>query len=217
MARENATATRFDLILIDMLVPEMQAEQCVLQIRAQENGSASRVPIIALTGHSENGDRKRLMALGVDGFLPKPIRAQQLLDAIERVLHITSDSLPGHLPGNYRKNVLDRGRVLARFEGDKSMLKNLIGSFFIDCPKLVCAARDAAERRDDVEFQSATRALRNHLETFSARAACEAADMARLAGSAQNLEHASEALAQLEEELERLLPALANLGKEVTP
>ena len=68
-----------------------------------------------------------------------------------------------------------------------------------------------------MEFQSATQALRNHLAVFSAQAACEAADLAGLAGRERNLEQASEALAQLEEELERLLPALANLGNEVTP
>ena len=187
------------------------------QIRVKENGSASRVPIIAFTGRIENGDRKRLMALGVDGFLPKPIRAQQLLEAIERVLHVTSDSLPSQLPGNHRQNVLDRAQVLARFEGDKLLLKNLIGSFFIDCPKLVSAARDAAARRNDVEFQRATQALRNQLALFSAQAACEAVDLAGLAGRERNLEQVSEALAQLEEELERLVPDLANLGKEVTP
>jgi CheY-like chemotaxis protein len=216
-AWENATAPHYDLILMDMLMPENDAEECVAKIRANENGSASRVPIIAFTGHAANGDRIRLMALGVDGFLPKPIRAQQLLDTIEGVLHVTLDTVPSQLPGNQRKSVLDRGQVLARFEGDKLLLKNLIGSFFIDCPKLVSAARDAAVRQDEGRFQSATRALRNHLEIFSAQAACEAAELAGLAGRERNLEQASEALAQLEEELERLLPALANLGNEVTP
>ena len=81
----------------------------------------------------------------------------------------------------------------------------------------VAARAHAAARRDDMEFSSATRALRNQLALFSASAACEAADLAKLAGRERNLEQTSEALAQLEEELERLLPALANLGKEVTP
>jgi hypothetical protein len=72
-------------------------------------------------------------------------------------------------------------------------------------------------RKDGVEFQRVTQVLKNNLELFSARAACEAADLAELAGHAPSLEHAGEALAHLEMELERLRPALANLGKEVTP
>jgi CheY-like chemotaxis protein len=216
-ALENASTPRFDLILIDMLMPETDGKECVAQIRAKENGSASRIPIIALTGHATKEDHKGLVALGVDGCLPKPIRAQQLLETIEGLLHVPLDSAPSQLPGNHWQNVLDRGQVLARFEGDKLLLRNLISAFFNDCPKLVSAARDAAAREDDVEFQRATQALRNHLAPFSAKAACEAADRAELAGREQNLEQAGEALAQLEEELERLRPALANLGKEVTP
>jgi two-component system, sensor histidine kinase and response regulator len=216
-AWENATSPNFDLVMMDTLGQEMQGEQCVAQIRAKENGCGFRVPIIVLTGHAANGERKRLMALGVDGFLPKPIRAQQLLETIEGVLHVTLDSLPSQLPRNHPQKVLDRGQVLARFEGDELLLRNLISSFFIDCPKLVSAARDAAAHRDDLGFQRATQALRNQLELLSAQTACEAADLARQVGSAQNLEQSGEALAQLEEELERLRPALANLGKEVTP
>jgi hypothetical protein len=97
------------------------------------------------------------------------------------------------------------------------LLGNLISAFFNDYPKLVVAARDAATRQDGVELQRLTQVLKNHLALFSARAACEAADLADLAGRTQSPEHVGEALARLEEELERLLPALANLGKEVTP
>jgi CheY-like chemotaxis protein len=201
---------------MDMLTPEMDGEECVAQIRAKEKGSASRIPIIALTGDATKGDRKRLTALGVDGCLPKPLRTHQLLEIIEGVLHVPIGSSSSQLSGNRRQNILDRGQVLARFEGDKLLLGNLISAFFDDCPKLVSSARDAAARQDEVEFQRATQVLRNHLALFSAQAACEAADLAGLAGRARNLEQASEALAQLEEELERLRPALANLGKEVT-
>jgi HPt (histidine-containing phosphotransfer) domain-containing protein len=107
--------------------------------------------------------------------------------------------------------------VLARFKGDKESLGNLISAYFNDCPKLVAAVHDAAARKDMVEFQRVTQVLRNNLALFSARAACDAADLTELAARTQNLEQARDALARLEEELERLRPALANLGKEVTP
>jgi HPt (histidine-containing phosphotransfer) domain-containing protein len=113
--------------------------------------------------------------------------------------------------------VLDRHQGLAWFEGDQLPLGNLISAFFNDCPKLVSAARDAAVRQDDVEFKRVAQAFKNQLALFSAQAAWEAADRAELAGRAQSLEHVGEALAHLEEELERLLPALANLGRGVTP
>jgi CheY-like chemotaxis protein len=214
-ALERASTAHFDLILMDMLMPEMDGEECVARIRAKENGSASRIPIIALTAHAMEGDRERILAMGVDGYLPKPVRAQQLLETIEELLQIPAGPVASQPPDNHQEIVLDRHQVLARFEGDKLLLGNLIGAFFNDCPILVAGARDAAERQDEVEFQRVTQVLKNHLALFSARAACEAAESAELAGP-QSLEQAGEALARLEEELERLLPALANLGKEVT-
>jgi PAS domain S-box-containing protein len=216
-ALERASTSRFDLILMDMLMPEMNGEECVARIRAKENGSGLRIPIIALTAHAMKGDRERFLALGVDSYLPKPIRAQQLLETIEGLHPVPSASGPSQPPDNHRENVLDRQQVLARFEGDKKLLGNLISAFFNDCPKLVAAVRDAAVRKDGMEFQRVTQVLKNNLALFSAGAACEAADLAELAGRAPSLEHAGEALAHLEEELERLRPALANLGKEVTP
>jgi two-component system sensor histidine kinase/response regulator len=216
-ALQGLPTTRFDLVLMDMLMPEMDGEECVARIRAKEIGSASRIPIIALTAHAMNGDRERFLAIGVDGYLPKPVRAQDLLETIEELIPIPAAPMSNEAPESRGKSVLDRRQVLARFEGDELLLRNLISAFFDDYPKLVAAAREAGARQDRVELQRAIQVLGNNLALFSARAACQAADQAELAGRAQNLEHVGEALAKLEEELERLQPALANLGKEVTP
>ncbi len=214
-ALDKTSPARFDLILMDMLMPEMNGEECVARIRAKENGTGARIPVVALTAHAMKGDRERFLAFGVDGYLPKPIRAQQLFETIEGLLHASAAFPPAEPSNHHGECVLDRPQVLARFEGNKELLAHLISAFFDDYPKLMAAARDAAAGNDGLEFQRVTQALKNHLALFSAQAAGEAADLAELAGQAPALEHAGEALAHLEEELERLRPALANLGKEV--
>jgi uncharacterized protein involved in exopolysaccharide biosynthesis len=80
---------------------------------------------------------------------------------------------------------------------------------------LVTAARVAAARQEAAEYQRVVSVLKNHLALLSTQAAYQAAGWAELAGQTQSLEQAGEGLAQLEEELEHLRPALANLGKEV--
>jgi len=215
-ALDNAPTSWFDLILMDMLMPEMDGEECVACIRAKEKGSASRVPIIAMTAHAMEGDRERILAMGVDGYLPKPVPSQKLLAAIEGFLQVPSGPVAIHLPNNRRESVLDRHEVLVRFEGDHLLLGNLISAFFHDCPMLIAAARDAAARQDRGELQRVIRDLKNQLALFSARAAYDAADLAESAVHIQSLDQIDDALARLEEELERLLPALANLGLEVT-
>ena len=107
--------------------------------------------------------------------------------------------------------------MLARFEGDNVLLGNLISTFFHDGPKLVAAARDAVARNDGLEFQRVTQDFAKQPRAFfgAMRPVKPRIWQSRL-GIALTREHAGEALARLEEELERLRPALANLGKEVS-
>jgi PAS domain S-box-containing protein len=83
---EKPSGPPFDLILMDMLMPEMDGEECVARIRAQENCPASHIPIIALTAQAMIGDRERLLAAGLDGYLSKPVQAQQLFETIDRLV-----------------------------------------------------------------------------------------------------------------------------------
>jgi signal transduction histidine kinase/CheY-like chemotaxis protein len=206
----------FDLILMDMQMPEMDGTECVAQIRALEKGSTARQPILALTAHAMKGDRERFMALGVDGYVPKPVRAEELFSAIDSVLKPPGGRLPDEVT-TFRESVLDRQELLKHFEDDKSLLGSLIGVFVKEYPGLVAAAREAAARKDAVEYLHSTHVLMSNLVLFAAPAAYEAAQQAEAVGRTRGVEHTAEALERLEEELERLQPVLSNLGKEVSP
>jgi PAS domain S-box-containing protein len=216
-ALAKAPAPGFDLILMDMQMPEMDGAECVAHIRAKENGNGIRIPIIALTAHAMMGDRERFLAGGMDGYLAKPVRAQELFEAIDVLLKLPAGTAAGEGPAISPDNVLDRRQLLARFEGDRPLLGNLISVFINDCPQLLATAREAVGRQDAKEFGRVAQVLKNNLALLSAGSAFEAAEKAELLGQTQRLEHSGEALARLEEELERLQIALSNLGKEVTP
>lgn len=68
----------FDLILMDIQMPEMDGMQATEAIRAQEAKNGQHIPIIALTAYAMSGDRDRFLAAGMDGYLPKPITTEQL-------------------------------------------------------------------------------------------------------------------------------------------
>jgi len=216
-ALEGTPTPHFDLILMDMQMPEMDGVECVTRIRAKEMGTASRIPIIALTAHAMKGDRERFLAVGMDGYLPKPVRAQELFETIHGLLELPAGTRVDELPDNPRDNVLDRQHLLAKFKEDNALLGNLISVFVRDCPSLVAVAREAAARQDAIEFLNTTHVLMSNLALFSAPTAFAAAQEAELIGRTRGMEHTGEALARLEEELERLQPALSNLGKEVAP
>jgi signal transduction histidine kinase/ActR/RegA family two-component response regulator len=77
---------RFDLVLMDVQMPEMDGFEAVAAIRDVERETGMRTPIIALTAHAMSGDRERCLAAGMDGYLTKPIKLAHLVAAIDEAL-----------------------------------------------------------------------------------------------------------------------------------
>ncbi|MGE0710540.1 MAG: response regulator [Planctomycetota bacterium] len=83
-AIEAAARERFDLILMDLQMPEVDGFQATATIRAREAAEGRRTRIVALTGHALAGDRERCLAAGMDDYLPKPFRPRDLYQAVEQ-------------------------------------------------------------------------------------------------------------------------------------
>src|SRR5439155_26945066 len=80
----------FDLLLLDIHMPELDGFQVAQAIRERERAAGGHLPVIALTARSRREDRERCLAAGMDDFLAKPIRADDLWAAIERVVSLGS-------------------------------------------------------------------------------------------------------------------------------
>ena len=77
---------RFDLVLMDIQMPEMDGFEALAAIRAFEEGTGRRTPVVALTAHALKEDRERCLAAGMDDYLSKPIEASRLYEVIRSVL-----------------------------------------------------------------------------------------------------------------------------------
>ena len=75
----------FDLILMDVQMPEMDGLQATIAIRQQELKLNTRIPVVALTANAMLGDRELCLAAGMDGYVTKPVRSQDLLDEIDKI------------------------------------------------------------------------------------------------------------------------------------
>jgi PAS domain S-box-containing protein len=82
-AQANQT---FDLILMDVQMPEMDGFEATAAIREREKHNGTHIPIVALTAHAMKGDRERCLIAGMDGYLSKPIRPQELDEVLEKYL-----------------------------------------------------------------------------------------------------------------------------------
>ena len=79
----------FDLVLMDVQMPEVDGFEATSAIRAREKRLGTRIPIIAMTAHAMKGDRDRCLAAGMDDYVPKPVRAAELFRTIRSVLAST--------------------------------------------------------------------------------------------------------------------------------
>ena len=120
----------FDLILMDVQMPEMDGFAATKAIRAKESAANTHVPIVALTAHAMKGDRERCLAAGMDAYVSKPIRAAELFEMIGRLLSPDVKGAKGATaPTGPPAAVFDLNTALTGVEGDRELLRRMVHVF----------------------------------------------------------------------------------------
>ena len=113
---EQNQSHQFDMILMDVQMPEMDGLQATARIREKEMGSGAHIPIIAVTAHAMKGDRERCLAAGMDAYITKPINPLDLVATI-RAAWPAEAELPS-IPENLIEQGPSSAELLARFDED---------------------------------------------------------------------------------------------------
>jgi PAS domain S-box-containing protein len=145
-----ARGRNFDIILMDVQMPDMGGLEATTAIRTDENGRPS-VPIIALTAHALPEDRHRCLAAGMDGYLTKPIQADELWEVIGRLseaeIHASTKSGPPRstvreapwsgTTASVFSPVLDQAATLALYRGDKAFIATIAALVLQEAPAML--------------------------------------------------------------------------------
>jgi CheY-like chemotaxis protein len=163
----------FDVVLMDVQMPELDGLEAAARIRRAEAGTGRRVPIVAMTAMAMKGDRERCLAAGMDHYVSKPLNAAELYDALASLRLDPARRAPPRL---------NRREVLARVAGDVELLRTLVEMFVESCPEQVEALRQAIARGDAAATRRLAHTLKGALANFGVTdAVAEAFELERMA------------------------------------
>jgi two-component system sensor histidine kinase/response regulator len=200
---------RFDLVLMDGQMPEMDGFEATAAIRAREQGTDRHVPIVAMTAYAMKGDRERCLQAGMDDYLSKPFRASDLAAVIERLaLHTVT---PGPAPDQESNDepVLDWKQALAQVGGSVDLLRDLAAMFLAEHPGWMSQLGEAVACSDVAQVKRLAHTLKGSLGLFGARAAFDAARELEAMARSGDLTGSTSTYAALQTGLQSVQPVLA--------
>lgn len=216
-----AAAGHFDLILMDVQMPEMDGLEATASIRQRELIDGGHMPIVALTAHAMKGDRDRCLAAGMDAYVTKPIRSKELQRVIDEVTSHSADA-KSSLPITTKSTAEDEtnshcchnwDQALAALQGDRKLLGELIEIFREECPKLRDEIVAALTARDTKRLQRAAHTLKGSLGHLAAAEAHHLAEQIEIHAKQGDLPTAEALWPKLQIELDRFEPTLAEFAQ----
>jgi signal transduction histidine kinase/CheY-like chemotaxis protein/HPt (histidine-containing phosphotransfer) domain-containing protein len=198
----------FDVVFMDVQMPEMDGLQATHEIRRREQRTGARVPIVALTAHDT---RTRCLEAGMDAYVTKPVDAEEIAEILDQLVIREAGSARTEEASEEAARPLDEMAALERAGGDHALLVDLAGMCLSDGLTALERIREGLVGKDSKAIERAAHKLKGSLLVLAADPASEAAYRLEALGAQGALDQAADALAALERELERLRPALARI------
>jgi len=202
---------KFDLIAMDVQMPEMDGLDATMAIRAWESATGAHIPIIAMTAHAMRGDRERCLAAGMDAYTSKPIRVRELEQAIGLLITPQNSTRMSASEAGQPNRIIDQVALLAGVDGNRRLLREIVRLFLADCPEHLTKIKEAIRHGDALALERVAHALKGSVGNFAAKNAFAAAERLETIGRTGDLAAASDACVTLESELALLTEALRKL------
>ena len=206
-ALETLEKQSFDLVLMDVQMPEMDGFEATATIREKEKMTGTHIPIIAITAHAMKDYRERCLKAGMDDYISKPIQLEDIVSIIDKWANDggNKEKIVQSEPEEEKIDTpIHLQQVLEVFEGDMEFLCELLDEFFNYVPDQIETLRQAIQSSDTKQVERAAHSIKgvaSNLQAEKIRAtALQLEEMAR----DSSLDEAMGCLNELEKEVERL-------------
>ena len=226
-ALEAAAKESFDIILMDVQMPEMDGFVATAAIRSAEKSGLRHIPIVAMTAHAMKGDRERCLAAGMDAYVSKPLKVEELFqviddlvqqNAVEGAQNTTlpesdrsaqssqSDRSPdpGAVAASAESAIFDRAEALDRVDGDVEILREVVQLFLADAPAMLGQMSEAVAQGDLRLLERLAHSLKGSAGSLGAHRSFESALQLETIGREGPIEAAEASYAALVSEIRML-------------
>ena len=200
----------FDLVLMDIQMPELDGLETTCRIREQEKRTGGHLPIIAVTAHALKGDRERCLEVGMDGYVSKPIRQKLLIEEIEQVLGTAVSPRPISAADYQADGVsaVNWQIALDYCGGDPALLRDIGEAFLEEWPKRSTEIRRALDGSDFDLLHRAAHTVKGSMRYFGAQQAFQTALELEHRGTQKSNAGAEELWTRLQHEVQCVVPLL---------
>jgi two-component system sensor histidine kinase/response regulator len=201
----------FDVILMDIQMPELDGFGATAKIRALEEGTGSRIPIVALTAHAMTGDDKRCIEAGMDAYVSKPFRAEELYATVEQLAGGARPPSPESPPQQQEESpvIFDRAQAIEQYGDDPEFIAEIVEIFLEEMAQLTTEAEAALDAGDLETLGKVAHRMKGALGQMTAEEGREAARVVELAAKSGEATDIADLWHDLLGALDRLRPALA--------
>lgn len=186
---------QYDIVLMDVQMPEMDGYQATAIIRAKETRNGTHMPIIALTAHAMKGDREECISAGMDDYVTKPIRWPDLQRALARVVAVKSTSLgTSNKSTDLNNRLLDWDHALESVDGDPALLDEVLIVLVKEWPVFLSDLDIAVTTNDPKALIRVAHTLKGTLKLFGRTNASDIAERLESFGEAGRCDQAADLL-----------------------